>query len=54
MASITALATGATQYDTRILERLVLPMRWNAARDSRMAERDALDVKIPAEGNSVV
>ncbi len=53
-ASITAWATGATQHDARVLERLVSPGLWSAARDVRVAERAVLGVKIPVERSSVV
>ncbi len=53
-ASITVSATWAMQNDARILEYLLPPVLWSAARYSSMAARDVLGVKIPAEGSPVV
>jgi hypothetical protein len=53
-ALITASAMWATQHDNSTLEPLLLPVLWNTARYSNMAEHDILGVKIPAERSPVV
>ena len=53
-AWITALTTGTTQKDARVLTHLFPPVLWIAACNIRMAEYDIRSVKIPFEGSSVV
>jgi hypothetical protein len=50
----TALATGATQQDTRSLTHLVPPVLESAAGDVRGAEPGRQSVKIPIEESPVV
>jgi hypothetical protein len=45
---------GATEHDIRILMYVWPPEIWNAAHALGMAERDVLEVKIPAAGRSVI
>jgi hypothetical protein len=52
--SITASATWATQNAPSILERLLPPVGWDAARYSRMAECAVLGVRIPSRGAPAV
>jgi len=49
-----ASATWSTQNNPRILDLLLPPVLWHAARSLSMAARDVLEVKIPAEGSPVV
>ena len=53
-ALVTMAAIGLTQNDTKISKRFWLPAFRNITHALRMAERDMLKVKIPAEGRSVL